>query len=103
MNEILFMLMPRSRDSSIQTECTYPRVHKSHKKPTTLSYSTAFAFLNVAVILCFNFEEALNVKKVNSPRYSGLVQKKALSVVPVKDGKGVVLIYKKAKSKQILY
>ncbi len=42
------------------------------------------------------------MKKINSPRYSGLVQKKALGVIPVKDGKGVILMYKKAKSKDII-
>merc|ERR1711962_91666 len=45
----------------------------------------------------FSTEEC-NLKNINSQRYNGLVNKKAVGVVPAADNKGFVVITKRAKN-----
>jgi len=42
--------------------------------------------------------EPMNLKNIHSFRYNGLIRKKAVGVKPHPDGKGVVLLYKKARA-----
>ncbi|XP_048776975.1 60S ribosomal protein L28-like [Ostrea edulis] len=42
--------------------------------------------------------EPNNLKSLNSFRYNGLIHPKTVGVVPAKDGKGVVLVTKRAKA-----
>ncbi|XP_076343052.1 ribosomal protein L28 isoform X2 [Tachypleus tridentatus] len=45
----------------------------------------------------FFSREPLNPKNIHSPRYTGTIHKKALTVEPHPGGKGVNLVYKKRK------
>lgn len=41
--------------------------------------------------------DPLNLKNVHSPRYSGMIHRKAIAIEPHPSGKGINLLYKKRK------